>query len=180
MNLVLPEDCKYNSRTVRWEGLPVDKLIAFVRDEYVLRGQTPLTGAQSFDPNREDEMPVEWVEWAKKTFDSEGFGPVVKYKWWVSIFGSESSIQRGQPQWLNGFPHRHGWDHGMTLFMMLQPGESGGETVLIEDDGTHHELSLGAGDGVLIDGRMEHGVRPIHGKNTDRIALISTAFLEKE
>ena len=105
-------------------------------------------------------------------------GEIAELRWWVSRFNKRSQTDK-PGEWMAGFPHSHGWKNGMTMVIMVQPAEQGGECVVCPEGGEVDEFALQPGECVLIGGELEHGVRPMAG-DTERLVIIVTAFAPEE
>lgn len=162
---------------VDWPAMPQEQLVEFVRESYpekFVRNGAP-TGAHKLHEAPPAELGLE-------QFARDTLGPyvpeIMELRWWASRFSKRSQTDKLR-QWMAGFPHSHGWKNGMTMVIMVQPAEQGGETVVCPDDGEPDEFALQAGECVLIGGQLEHGVRPMAG-NTERLVMIVTAFAPEE
>ena len=164
--------CK--AKTLHWDDMPVQELTEWVEKNYPRRGSRH-QGAQTWH----DQPPhPAWKAWVHQAFEDAGFGPVEQYKYWLSILDHDSRRDRTNPDYVEGFPHKHSWPHGVTLVLMVQPATEGGETIIIEDDGAEHVLSMQTGDAVMIGGEIEHGVKRITQLG-ERLVLIATAYVAK-
>jgi len=158
--------------TVRWDNAPLQAMADYIDEEWAKIDNDRVQGAHTMERPPPKELGFE--DWAKLVFKEQGY-EAVGYKWWISVL-QEQSRTDATHNWVQGFPHRHGWDHGRTLIFYVTSPEGGGETTVHDDVKNEiHSIECTPGMGVFVDGKVLHGVRPSTGQ-TRRRCLICTAF----
>lgn len=97
-----------------------------------------------------------------------------KWKYWTGVVHpGHKSAREG---WAKGFPHNHMWD-GLTCVHYVQVPDSGGDTVIFEDDAktVRGNFSPELGKTVVMDGWSEHGVEEVFGE-TSRLTILATGY----
>jgi len=157
---------------VRWDDAPLQAMANYIDEEWAKINNDRVQGAHTMERPPPKELGFE--DWAKSVFKELGY-PASGYKWWISVLDEQSRTDATR-NWVQGFPHRHGWDHGRTLIFYVSCPEEGGETTVHDDVANEiHTISCIPTFGVLVDGKILHGVRPSIGRIRRR-ALICTAF----
>lgn len=174
--------------TVLWEDIPIEELREYILSRHLSEdaarhGRAPHNGAVKVQTDQ-PAMPDSFRRFAANTFADLD---IFEWQYWTGYYDRE--CPPGQPNFVSGMPHAHGWDGsrhaqyklGHTLVMYVQVPERGGELVVMpefrdnKNMGPQHELAPAVGVGAVIEGNVAHGVRPVHG-DTPRLACIATAF----
>jgi len=130
------------------------------------------TSARDLDRNTLPEELKEHFRDCLSALDYEA--DPAKWRYWTGmVHPGHRSRREG---WAKGFPHNHQWD-GLTCVHYVQVPDSGGDTVVFEDDKVTERgrVSPVLFKTAVMDGWSEHGVEEVFGE-TNRMTIIATGF----
>ncbi len=97
-----------------------------------------------------------------------------KWRYWTGVV--HPGHKSNHVGWAKGFPHTHQWD-GITLVHYIQVPDSGGDTVIMEDDHVNilHRFPPELRMTAAMDGWSQHGVEEVFGE-TSRMTILATGY----
>ena len=113
---------------------------------------------------------LEWL--VKSLFKVELDMNVKRWEWQVTCNKPGGPVSE-DGEWVQTFPHKHGWDRTVTMSMWLQAPEGGGELVLKPEGREDVVIVPEPGLCAFMSGDVLHGVRPVTG-SVNRIGLLVT------
>lgn len=150
-------------QTVQWDINRLEPLIKAVKDSLADGGIDQ--GVREIS----DFINMEHWEFTTGAFREAGFSI---YKWMHHISLRKAGAE---DEWLEDFPHTHGWPNSVTMVQFLQAPDAGGELVIMPVGEKVIEITPRDGLCAFCDGETEHGVRPVIG-DIDRISLMVTGW----
>jgi len=163
-----PDDCFPVLEVFDFSESPLELLREVVRDNTVDNN----TSARDVDRNK---LPEELKQHYRDCLDAVDYKyDEAKWRYWTGMVHPGHVSNR--VGWAKGFPHNHQWD-GLTCVHYVQLPDSGGDTVVFEDDAVTEKgrVTPELGTTVVLDGWCEHGVEEVFGE-TDRMTIIATGY----
>jgi hypothetical protein len=163
-----PAECQPVVAEFYFAESPIEELCELVLDNCV----NDNTSARDLDRTT---IPEALKQHFRDCLESLGYAAdPVKWRYWTGmVHPGHVSSREG---WAKGFPHNHQWD-GLTCVHYVQLPDSGGDTVVFEDDKVTERgrISPELGKTSVLDGWSEHGVEEVFGE-TDRMTIIATGY----
>ena len=135
--------------TVLWEDIPIEELREYILSRHLSEdaarhGRAPHNGAVKVQTDQ-PAMPDSFRRFAANTFADLD---IFEWQYWTGYYDRE--CPPGQPNFVSGMPHAHGWDGsrhaqyklGHTLVMYVQVPERGGELVVMPEFRTTRTWAL--------------------------------------